>query len=238
MTQPMPQAAPVPAAPQPPPAAASPSGRRSDAFDPAANPNAPGAPRGLGNGGPVAANEPDVGAPGGRAAGEPLDLARQPQPGAPGAPATVPPTQTPRDEFDLGYGYVLRRDYALADETFRAFLQKYPADPLVADAYYWLGESQFQRQQYREAAETFLAVTTRHERAAKAPDALLRLGQSLAALKEKDAACAALGEVTRKYPRASGCLRATGNVPPWCSRFRAGRIRWRSCGSPRAGGRR
>jgi TolA-binding protein len=32
---------------------------------------------------------------------------------------------------------------------------------------------------------------------------LLRLGQSLAALKEKEAACAALGEVTRKYPRSS-----------------------------------
>jgi len=32
---------------------------------------------------------------------------------------------------------------------------------------------------------------------------LLRLGQSLAALKEKEAACAAFGEVTRKYPRAS-----------------------------------
>ena len=32
---------------------------------------------------------------------------------------------------------------------------------------------------------------------------MLRLGQSLAALKEKEAACAALGEVARKYPRAS-----------------------------------
>jgi len=30
----------------------------------------------------------------------------------------------------------------------------------------------------------------------------LRLGQSLAALKEKDAACATLGEIPRKYPKA------------------------------------
>jgi TolA-binding protein len=37
---------------------------------------------------------------------------------------------------------------------------------------------------------------------------LLRLGQSLAALKEKEAACAALGEVTRKYPRASSGIKA------------------------------
>ena len=75
---------------------------------------------------------------------------------------------------------------------------------MVADAQYWVGESLFQRQRYRDAAESFLTVTTKFDTATRAPDALLRLGQSLAALKEKEAACAAFGEVTRKYPRASG----------------------------------
>ena len=37
----------------------------------------------------------------------------------------------------------------------------------------------------------------------KRPTALLRLGQSLAALNQKEAACATLAEVERKYPRAS-----------------------------------
>jgi tol-pal system protein YbgF len=89
------------------------------------------------------------------------------------------------------------------------FAQKYPNDPLLADSQYWLGESFFQRQQYREAAEAFLGVTTKYDKSAKAPDALLRLGQSLAALKEKEAACAAFGEVIRKYPRASTGVKAT-----------------------------
>ena len=88
------------------------------------------------------------------------------------------------------------------------FAQKYPGDPLVGDSQYWLGESYFQRQQYRDAAEIFLTVTTKFDKSAKAPDALLRLGQSLASLKEKEAACAALGEVTRKYPRASAGVKA------------------------------
>jgi len=112
------------------------------------------------------------------------------------------PSNTPRDEYDLAYGYVLRKDYALAEEGLRAFLKKYPGDHLAADANYWLGESLFQRQRYREAAESFLTVSTKYERAGKAPDALLRLGQSLAALKEKDAACASFGELPRKYPKA------------------------------------
>jgi tol-pal system protein YbgF len=218
---------------QPPPQAyppqqttAVPGGRRGgDAFDPNASPGAPGAPRPLGSivGQPSAPERADVGAPGGRAAGEPLDLSNLstrgsgPQPGqvAPLPPpaaasgagaqvATAAPAQTPRDEYDLGYGYIQRKDYALAEEALRGFVKKYPNDRLVADAQYWLGESLFQRQRYRDAAESFLTVTTKYDTATRAPDALLRLGQSLAALKEKEAACAAFGEVTRKYPRASG----------------------------------
>lgn len=199
-----------PATPQP--------GRRNDAFDPNANPSAPGSPRALGSiVGQPSAPERDVGAPGGRGAGEPLDLstvhgspagAQQPQQqpqrgGEPQQVATAAPTQSPRDEYDLGYGYIQRKDYALAESALRGFVKKYPNDRLAADAQYWLGESLFQRQRYRDAAESFLTVTTKFDTATRAPDALLRLGQSLAALKEKEAACAAFGEVTRKYPRAS-----------------------------------
>jgi tol-pal system protein YbgF len=100
-----------------------------------------------------------------------------------------------------------RKDYALAEETMRSFVKRYPSDPLIAEAQFWLGESFFQRQLYRDAAESFLGVTTKFDRSAKAPDALLRLGQSLAALKEKEAACAAFGEVGRKYPRASSGIK-------------------------------
>ncbi|MGE0523219.1 MAG: tol-pal system protein YbgF [Variibacter sp.] len=117
------------------------------------------------------------------------------------------PSDAPRDEFALAYGYVQRKDYALAEEALRAFLQKHPTDRLASDANYWLGETLFQRQRYRDAAESFLAVSTRFERSEKAPDALLRLGQSLAALGEHEAACATLGEVLRKFPRAGNSLK-------------------------------
>jgi tol-pal system protein YbgF len=161
--------------------------------------------------------------PGGRGAGEPLNIEstnqlnggvalppqQQQAPGGGTRLTTLPPSATPRDEFDLGIGYMQRKDYALAEETMRNFSQKYPTDPLVADSKYWLGESFFQRQQYREAAESFLAVTTKYDKSAKAPDAMLRLGQSLAALKEKEAACASFGELTRKYPRASAGVKST-----------------------------
>ena len=228
-------------------------GRRSDVFDPTQNPNAPGAPRTLGNQAAIAAPEPGgppVGAPGGRGAGAPLDLstlakrstaaatsgtavhcrigrigagagiaqrrravtaaastqrcsghARQPQ------LATLPPSASPQDEYDMAYGYVLHKDYALAEQAFRDYLRKYPNERLVPEAQYWLGESLFQQQRYRDAAESFLGVSTKFERSRKAPDALLRLGQSLAAMNQKEAACATLAEIGRKYPRASASVK-------------------------------
>jgi len=180
-------------------------GRRGDAFDPRQNPNAPGAPRALGS----MEGQSNYAQPGTQP-GAPMSLesnngvAAAPPPNAGGGGlTTAPPTRSPKDEFDLGLGYMQHKDYGLAEETMRNFTVKYPNDRLVGDAQYWLGESLYQRKKYREAAEAFLAVTSKYGKSAKAPDAMLRLGESLAALKEKDAACAAFGEVGRKYPHAS-----------------------------------
>ena len=65
----------------------------------------------------------------------------------------LPPSDSPRDNYDMAYGYIMRKDYALAEDGFRNFLRRFPSDRLVPEAQYWLGESMFQRQRYRDAAE-------------------------------------------------------------------------------------
>jgi tol-pal system protein YbgF len=239
----------APVAPALPPANATLTARRSDVFDPSQHPDAPGVPRALGGTAPVVppASAPiqddvAVGAPGGRAAGAPLDLSSlttapatdAPPPSAPqgaslaspgngalppppsrnpsatGAQlATLPPTGSPKDAYELAYGYVLHKDYALAESALQDFLRKNPKDKLVPEAHYWLGESFYQRQRYQDAADSYLVVVRNYDRSEKAPDAMLRLGQSLAALGQKEMACASLGEVNRKYPRAAARLKST-----------------------------
>ncbi len=211
---------------QPPPApviANAPSGPGHDAFNPAIDPNAPGAPRPLGSS--RTATEPPPPAPdtgGSGQPGAPLNLSNISTPGGGAAAGTLPPppptnpnatgvmqeaslppNATPKDEYDLAYSYVRQKNYGLAAQTFRDFLQKYPGERQTPEAQYWLGESLFQDQKYHDAAEAFLAVSTKYETSGHAPDALLRLGESLAAMGEKEAACASLGEVLRKYPHAS-----------------------------------
>jgi tol-pal system protein YbgF len=91
-----PQAAPVPGA-----APGAMPQRRSDVFDPLADPTAPGAPRALGSGPnasvPLSPDGP-VGAPGGREAGQPLDItglaaraASDPTLAPPPPPPVIPP---------------------------------------------------------------------------------------------------------------------------------------------------
>lgn len=211
------------------------SAQRSDVFDPSQNPGAPGAPRTLGA--LPSRSEPRTEPAAAGVQGEPLDLATMtgrvangssaadsrsaaptaglppPPPRNPNATGIQPqrlvmaPSNSPKDEFDLAYGYLQRKDYAVAEENLRAFLQKHPSDKLAADANYWIGESLFLRKRYRAAAEAFLNVSTKFDTSPKVPDSLLRLGQSLAALKEKEAACATLAEIGRRYPRASPSVR-------------------------------
>lgn len=213
------------------PSPAAPSGRRSDAFDPSRRPDAPGTPRVLGSiqgestpapgqqqpGAPLdlsamAAAAAAESSPGSAYGGSSYGTASAgglppPPPSNPSGTgaryATLPPSASPRDEYDLGYGYVLRKDYALAEQTLREFLRKHPNDALADNAQFWLGESLYQRRSYRDAADAFLAVSQKHPNSEKAPDALLRLGQSLAAMQQKDLACSSFAEVERKYPKAS-----------------------------------
>jgi tol-pal system protein YbgF len=204
------------------------NGKRSDLFDPSQHPGAPGAPRALGGG---AAPIPGaVGAPGAAASGAPLDLSggnnlpqtqtasADPNAALPAPPprntsrtggqlATLPPSRTPKDEYDLAYGYVLHKDYALAEKAFADFIKRNPGNELQPEANYWLGESYFQRKKYQDAADAYLVVVRNYEKSDKAPDSLLRLGQSLAAIGQKEMACASLGEVNRKYPRASASVK-------------------------------
>jgi tol-pal system protein YbgF len=169
---------------RPPAAASPPAQRRSDAFEPEANPNAAGAPRPLA---PPAANAP-------------LDVS------SPRAPvATTPPaaaTGDAKSDFDFARSLIERNDYELAEGAFREFLRVHAKDRRVPEATFWLGESYLRRTRHREAAEQFLTVTTKYGNSTRAPEAMLKLGVSLQGLGAKQEACATFSQVASKYPKA------------------------------------
>jgi tol-pal system protein YbgF len=199
---------------------AAPDSGRHDAFNPALAPGAPGAPRALGTS--TGANEPPPRyepPASGRGVADASDPQAQSPSGALPPPPPINPSATgampaapgnmPKDDYGLAYNYFQQKDYVRAADTFNAFVRQHPGDRLTPEAQYWLGEALYRTRRYHDAAEAFLTVSTKYEANARAPDALLRLGQSLAALGQKEAACASLGEVLRKYPRASSSVKGS-----------------------------
>jgi tol-pal system protein YbgF len=181
--------------------------RKSDAFDPNAEPNAPGAPQPLGTTLPSAPLARPV--PSGPPAGAPLDLGK----GAPPpAPTTTGPmivnsgvamVDAPREQFNTALTAFQSGEFQQAEDGFKGFMSANPGHRLTPDAVFYIGETYFQRSRPREAAEQYLKVTTDYARSSRAPESMVRLGQTLAALGNKDQACATFAEFDKRYPNAT-----------------------------------
>ena len=78
-------------------------------------------------------------------------------------------------------------------------VKKYPADPLTANAYYWLGESQYARGDFTRATESFRKGFEVNVDGQKAPDNLYKLAMSLGQIKRQKEACVVLARVVEKY---------------------------------------
>jgi tol-pal system protein YbgF len=190
--------------------------RRSDAFDPDADPNAPGAPRALGTTAPSAPLVRESPAPLVRQtpAGAPLELGKAPAPAAP-PPASGPTVvgsgvamlDQPREQFNAALQAFQAGQYPEAENGFKTFLSANPAHRLSPDAIFYIGETYLQRSRPREAAEQFLKVTTDYSKSSRAPESMVRLGQTLAALGNSEQACATLGEFGKRYPTASASVK-------------------------------
>ena len=210
---PAPDVAEAPQSPGEPAAPARPR-KSSDAFDPDADPNAPGAPRPLGTTPPSA---PLVREAPGAAAGQPLELGKAPAPeSSKGPPPPSGPTivgsgvamlDQPREQFNAALQALQAGQYPEAEAGFKAFLAANPSHRMSADAIFYIGETYLQRSRPREAAEQYLKVTTDYSKSSRAPESMVRLGQTLAALGNNEQACATLTEFGKRYPAASASVK-------------------------------
>jgi len=192
------------------------AGKRGDAFDPATQPSAPGAPRLLGTTPPSAPLETATRPPGSatagpvREAGQPLDIAHgrlvgdQPAPAEIAAAPTIP---GPKEEYDQAVSALKVGKYEEAEKSLTTFLAKNGKGKLAPAATFNLGESFFLRGRHREAAEKYLEISTKYGDSPQAPEALLRLGQSLSAMGAKEQACASYSEINVKFPKAATRIR-------------------------------
>jgi tol-pal system protein YbgF len=216
------QAGPLPApsdvaAATPAPAPTRPPRAKNDAFDPGADPNAPGAPKPLGSTAPSA----------------PLILSSHqqhdesplkplPTPGMEpkqakadeGEPTFVPsgvPFSDSKEQFKAAIAAYKAGQYADAEAQFKAYLDANKGAANTPDAVFYIGETYMQRGRPREAAEQYLKVSTEYPKSRIAPESMVRLGLALAKLGNTEQACAAFAEVGKRYPTASATVKKSAD---------------------------
>lgn len=91
----------------------------------------------------------------------------------------------------------------LARRLYGEFLQKWPKDPLAADALLHLGQGYAKEDRCREALYEFQKVVQAHARSAAAAPALLESSECFAKLKMKAESRLALEELVKGYPKSA-----------------------------------
>lgn len=138
-------------------------------------------------------------------------------------------SQSPEDEgstlkggpalqrYEEAQEYLAQQSYPEAERALKDIIHHYPADPLVINATYWLGETYYVQKDYAHAAVAFgdaykayrkldksTDVKNREARKisfAKAPEALVKLAICLKALGKDAQACVTLDQLRSEFPR-------------------------------------
>lgn len=108
-------------------------------------------------------------------------------------------------EYQAAYALLDPREkrYDEAAAAFAGFVAKYPADPLAANAQYWLGEAYYVSQKNSEALAAFQVVVDRYPGSDKAAGALFKIGRLQQAAGQRNEARDSYRRVIIDYPGSS-----------------------------------
>ncbi len=126
-----------------------------------------------------------------------------------GRPTDGPvPMLEPKPLYQRAMQQLAQRDYANAEGSLTAFIERYPDHALTPNAQYWLGESHYARNDYKKAAAAFLAGVRNYPSSNKASDSMLKLAMSLNQLGLTKQACGTLAELKVRHKNLSAKIAA------------------------------
>ena len=115
-------------------------------------------------------------------------------------PGELPlPGGSDRDNYNAAFELLKEQRYEPAAIAFRQFLVRFPDSDLVANAQYWLAETQYVTNNFDEALRLFNVVVTDYPRSGKVADAWLKIGFCNYELQAWDAARQALAHVQSEF---------------------------------------
>jgi len=124
-----------------------------------------------------------------------------------GSRPTNPPDQA-EQAYQAAYRDITRGNNDLASQEFQDFLAQYPDSPRIAEAHFYLGESQFAQERYLEAAGEYQKVTHDFPASRLAPAAYLKMGRAYVQLEERSLAEKAFRTLIDKHPNSEEAKQA------------------------------
>jgi tol-pal system protein YbgF len=130
--------------------------------------------------------------------------------GVPVAAAAPPAAQkdTATALYDSGLTSYNARNYQQSLRSFTDFTNTFGNHKLAPNAWFYVGESNFQLNRFADAALAYDMVITKHGASQRAPAAYLKQSLAFSKLGQKDAADARLKELIRKFPNSPEAARA------------------------------
>lgn len=140
-------------------------------------------------------------------------------PRSPASGAAIPPSASPRlasltpeQAYNVAYRAVREKKSREAVPLFQEFLQRFPANPLTANAQYWLGESLYDLKEYRAALEEFEKVLQLHSTSRKVPDALFMRAMAFLRMQNPRQAALEFEKLIEHFPRHPLTEKAKGQL--------------------------
>ena len=125
------------------------------------------------------------------------------------SPRIKPPAVRPQDaageksNYQKAFNLLMDRKYDQAQNSFRAFLKRYPGSRLADNAQYWLAEANYVTRKFDTALVEFKKVAQGFPNSPKVSDALLKVGYIQYEKKQWGAARETLGALANRYPNST-----------------------------------
>jgi tol-pal system protein YbgF len=126
----------------------------------------------------------------------------------------VPNNTNSANDYNEARTLLEQRNFAEAEVALTQFIKKYPKDPMLVNAYYWLAETHYIRSDYAQAAlkfgEAYQAYLDnknspyKEQALSKGPEIMFKLASSLYNINKVKDAKVTLEELQEEFPKLPG----------------------------------
>jgi tol-pal system protein YbgF len=135
--------------------------------------------------------------------------AAAPPPAAGRPPNPLPPAEVTADKlYATAMASFRAEEHGQAVLEFSELVDKFPRDPLAANAQYWIGEAYYRQRDVRQALVEFQKVLDLYPQAPQVPEALLKIGLCRRALKDNAGARQSWETLVKQFPGSNAALQA------------------------------